>query len=297
MEKSTPVEEAMNFINEKEFNKTKHFKFKYCSTAVVVSHLIETGKLKLYNYKDIKNRKDAISFAINDVIGLLNYVENVEFIGFPEDNLDDLLICQLINYNGEGSYATPEIERSNKESNIAAVSDFAEAFGHCIVVSNAYISTREYPPEKYYIKKDFPLDSEIDIAGKTEITPKMMNSIIDDNSKLLSKFGFVSINYYSGSEYSDTMICYKGDGYLAIAAALVGYTNSSLSQIATILTNSDVGFFIIEDNGFIALRINRTNTNLFQCNIEDPLSVDLIFTVTGELKEFKITSYNCLSTI
>lgn len=295
MEKLTPVEEAMNFINGKGCNETKHFK--YGNTTTVVPHLIETGKLKLYNYKDIKNRKDTISFAIDDVIGLLDYAVNTRFIGYPEEALDDLLICQLINYNGEGSYATPEIERVIKKSNIAAVSDFAEAFGHCIIVSNAYISTREYPPEKYYIKKDFLFDSEIDTNGKTEITPEMMFNIIDDNSKLLAKFGFASINCYSKSEYSNTMICYGGCGYLAITAALIGYTDSPMGKIITSLADSGIGFFIIKDNGFIALRISRNNTSLFQCNIEDPLCVDLIFTVTGELKEFKITSNCCLSTI
>ena len=297
MEKLTPVEEAMNIVNGKDYDKTKHSDFKYGNTAVVVSHLIEVNRLKLYNYKDIKNRKDTISFAIDDVIGLLDYVVNTRFIEYPEEALDNLLICQLINYNGEGSYSSPEVERIIKESNIAAVSDFAEAFGYCIVVSNAYISTREYPPEKYYIKKDFLFDSEIDTNGKTEITPEMMFNIIDDNSKLLSKFGFASINYYSKNEYSSTMICYGGCGYLAITAALIGYTDSPMSKIITSLADSGIGFFIIKDNGFIALRISRNNTNLFKCNIEEPPCVDLIFTVTGELKEFKITSCPCLSTI
>lgn len=290
MEKLTPVEEAMNIINGKEYDKTKHSEFRYGNTEVVVSHLIEANRLKLYNYKDIKDYKNTISFAIDDVIALLNYVEKANMC--YKDNLDDLLICQLLNYNGEGSYASPETERIIKESNIAAVSDFAESFGHCIVVSNAYISTREYPPEKYYIKKEFLLDSEIDTVGKTEITPEMMRNIIDDNSKLLSKFGFVSINYYSESEYSDTMICYNGVGYFAIAAALIRYTHSPLNGIVTILNSSGIGFFIVKNSGFITLRISRRNTNLVKST--DPLvSVDLVFDTNGELKEFSISPQCC----
>lgn len=287
MEKLTPVEEAMNIINGKEYDKTKHSEFRYGNTEVVISHLIGVNRLKLYNYKDIKDCKDTISFAIDDVIALLNYAEKANLCS--EDNLDDLLICQLLNYNGEGeSYASPETERIIKESNIAAVSDFAESFGHCIVVSNAYISTREYPPEKYYIKKEFLLDSEIDTAGKTEITPEMVRDIIDDNSKLLSKFGFVSINYYSESEYSDTMICYNGIGYFAIAAALIRYTHSPLNSIVTILISSGIGFSVVKDNGFISLRISRRDisyTSLFKSKV----SVDLVFDTNGELKEFSIS--------
>ena len=287
MEKLTPVEEAMNIINGKEYDKTKHSEFRYGNTEVVISHLIGVNRLKLYNYKDIKDCKDTISFAIDDVIALFNYAEKANLCS--EDNLGDLLICQLLNYNGEGeSYASPETERIIKESNIAAVSDFAESFGHCIVVSNAYISTREYPPEKYYIKKEFLLDSEIDTAGKTEITPEMVRDIIDDNSKLLSKFGFVSINYYSESEYSDTMICYNGIGYFAIAAALIRYTHSPLNSIVTILISSGIGFSVVKDNGFISLRISRRDisyTSLFKSKV----SVDLVFDTNGELKEFSIS--------
>ena len=137
--------------------------------------------ISYFNPKDFVNAREIIEktnrrvdFLHQDIMGFLMY------LGKP---------ARLVNIiNHEGTHE--EVEE--------LIKDVIEKYddGNTIIFTTAYISTVEFPEEKYYI--DIPGIPQEKKKGKKRIP---MNEVLDRESKFISSLGFIDVNFYTNYEY------------------------------------------------------------------------------------------------
>ena len=122
----------------------------------------------------IEKTNSRVDFLHQDIMGFLMY------LGKP---------ARLVNIiNHEGTHE--EVEE--------LIKDVIEKYddGDTIIFTTAYISTVEFPREKYYL--DIPGFPENKKKGKKCIP---MYEVLDRESEFISSLGFIDVNFYTNYEY------------------------------------------------------------------------------------------------
>ena len=145
-----------------------------------------TLDISYFNPKDFVNARDIfektnkrVDFLHQDIIGFLMYLGKS---------------ARLVNIiNHEGTHE--EVEE--------LIKDVIEKYddGNTIIFTTAYISTVEFPEEKYYI--DIPGITQDMKKGKKRVP---MYEILARESKFISSLGFIDVNFYTNYEYKIAFI-------------------------------------------------------------------------------------------
>ena len=122
----------------------------------------------------IEKTNSRVDFLHQDIMGFLMYLRKP---------------ARLVNIiNHEGTHE--EVEE--------LIKDVIEKYddGNTVIFTTAYISTVEFPREKYYL--DIPGFPENKKKGKKCIP---MYEVLDRESEFISSLGFIDVNFYTNYEY------------------------------------------------------------------------------------------------
>ena len=137
--------------------------------------------ISYFDPKDFVNAEEVIEKTNNRVDFL-----HQDIIGFLMHLGKSARLVNIINHEGTHE----EVEE--------LIKDVIEKYddGNTIIFTTAYISTVEFPEEKYYI--DVPEIPEDKRKGKKCIP---MDEVLDKESEFISSLGFINVNFYTNYEY------------------------------------------------------------------------------------------------
>ena len=133
-------------------------------------------------YTPIKNSKE---FRIQDMHGL------IKSLGY-----NDYLIFDIDPYNNQNKPLTSD------ELNSALTTIKKLDLKNIAVLASSYVSTKEFPEDKYYCTACDKVSEEEKI-DKEDIP---FDKIIERQNKILTESGFVNCNEYFGNEFSEGFI-------------------------------------------------------------------------------------------
>lgn len=138
-------------------------------------------------YTPINNSKElrGLPFKIQDTHGL------IKSLGY-----NDYLIFDIDPYNNQNKPLTSD------ELNSALTAIKKLDLKNIAVLASSYVSTKEFPEDKYYCTACDKVSEEEKI-GKEDIPFDM---IIERQNKILTESGFVNCNEYFGNEFSEGFI-------------------------------------------------------------------------------------------
>lgn len=116
----------------------------------------------------ISLKQDNGSFLEHDILGIMS-----------EIGLYDVPVINIYTYEGT---------KQEKISNIKRLLECID-LNKCVVITTAYVSTTEFPPEKYESIKNIPVDE-----------------VLNDGIDTLQRLGFININDYVDYEYKVAFI-------------------------------------------------------------------------------------------
>ena len=137
--------------------------------------------ISYFDPKDFVNAREVIAKTNNRVDFL-----HQDIIGFLMHLGKSARLVNIINHEGTHE----EVEE--------LIKDVIEKYddGDTIIFTTAYISTVEFPREKYYL--DIPGFPENKKEGKKCIP---MYEVLDRESEFISSLGFIDVNFYTNYEY------------------------------------------------------------------------------------------------
>ena len=137
--------------------------------------------ISYFDPKDFVNAREVIAKTNNRVDFL-----HQDIIGFLMHLGKSARLVNIINHEGTHE----EVEE--------LIKDVIEKYddGDTIIFTTAYISTVEFPREKYYL--DIPGFPENKKKGKKCIP---MYEVLDRESEFISSLGFIDVNFYTNYEY------------------------------------------------------------------------------------------------
>ena len=137
--------------------------------------------ISYFDPKDFVNAREVIAKTNNRVDFL-----HQDIIGFLMHLGKSARLVNIINHEGTHE----EVEE--------LIKDVIEKYddGNTIIFTTAYISTVEFPREKYYL--DIPGFPENKKKGKKCIP---IDEVLDRESKFISSLGFINVNFYTNYEY------------------------------------------------------------------------------------------------
>ena len=140
-----------------------------------------TLDISYFDPKDFVNAREVIAKTNNRVDFL-----HQDIIGFLMHLGKSARLVNIINHEGTHE----EVEE--------LIKDVIEKYddGNTVIFTTAYISTVEFPEEKYYI--DMPGIIQDMKKGKKRVP---MNTVLDRESKFISSLGFIDVNFYTNYEY------------------------------------------------------------------------------------------------
>ena len=145
-----------------------------------------TLDIRYFDPKDFVNAREVIEKTNNRVDFL-----HQDIIGFLMHLGKSARLVNIINHEGTHE----EVEE--------LIKDVIEKYddGDTIIFTTAYISTVEFPEEKYYLNTSiFPKDKK---NGKKCI---QVYEVLDRESKFISSLGFIDVNFYTNYEYKIAFI-------------------------------------------------------------------------------------------
>lgn len=141
-------------------------------------------KLKIKIYKN-QYLADSGSMMLNDLMGILTQMPNKE----------DTVIVLIENYNGT---------QEEKEEALKEVLDWCKEQENVVILTWAYVSTLEFPPNKFYDPHDYK--TEVEAAIKAGRKPIPFDEVIKRESELLESVGFVDFNFFVNYEFSNAYL-------------------------------------------------------------------------------------------
>ena len=142
--------------------------------------------ISYFDPKDFVNAREVIAKTNNRVDFL-----HQDIIGFLMHLGKSARLVNIINHEGTHE----EVEE--------LIKDVIEKYddGDTIIFTTAYISTVEFPREKYYL--DIPGFPENKKKGKKCIP---MYEVLNRESEFISSLGFIDVNFYTNYEYKIAFI-------------------------------------------------------------------------------------------
>lgn len=143
-----------------------------------------TLDISYFNPKDFINAREIIEKTNNKV----DFLQQ-DIMGFLMYFCKSARLVNIVNHEGTHEEAEELIK------------DVIEKYDdeNTIIFTTAYISTVEFPEDKYYLNTPvFPEDK-----GKKCIP---MNEVLDRESKFISSLGFIDVNFYTNYEYKVAFI-------------------------------------------------------------------------------------------
>lgn len=141
--------------------------------------------VKIISENNLEENKGKYSFIANDVLGVMDNL-----------SIDKSLVHIYAHYDG------------STELREKLIKEIISNFSNNPIIAQACISRTEFPSDKYYIKELLSKDEEI--GDREEITPEMIDSVIEREFEFLKSLGFESINDFVNYEWSVACI-YTGN--------------------------------------------------------------------------------------
>lgn len=132
--------------------------------------------MKIFKDWDIESLNEMM--MVQDLLGILE-----------EMNRRDVTVVVIINYNGT---------QKEKEESIKYVTSLFENKDDVVILTWAYVSTKEFPETNYYDASLGEIPEE-EAAGKK---PVPYDEFIERESKLLESIGFIDFNGFINYEFS-----------------------------------------------------------------------------------------------
>lgn len=127
--------------------------------------------------KELSNDKEMM--MIQDLFGILTMMEK-----------EKTTVVLILNYNGT---------QEQKEESIKELVSMYEDKEDVVIITWAYVSTKEFPETEYYNDRSLRDLEESVVFGKK---PVPFDEIIERESNLLESIGFIDFNEYVGYENS-----------------------------------------------------------------------------------------------